>query len=326
MPDANVIIRSSDLVDFRVHKPVLAIASPVFRKLLSLPQSSDSESFDGLPVVRLSEDAELLHTLVSLLYPVRPVAPKSYDKVLHLLAACQEYDMVQVQSYIRAEVDRGSFPAPVGTEVFRAYAIASSKGLIPEMEKAALLTLDHPMTFESLGEGLRSYDGSALRDLACFRKRCAESLVACVESFLQVHAPLAGPSNVWVGCPDVMPSRPVSSRRSQPQPQADALPGWLQQILSQNVDSSKFKVFTHPLPTPSKILGEYASAMQSHAGCNFCSQVHAKLGPTFCTELESKVAQARDKVRTFSFFLISKRTRRFTHLSSPAVCAWVTRG
>ena len=297
VPDANVIVRSSDLVDFRVHKPVLAIASPFFKDLLSLPQSPDSESVDGLPVVQLSEDAELLHTLVSLLYPVRPVVPTSYDKVLYLLAACQKYDMVQAQSYIRTEVDRGGFPSPVGTEVFRAYAIASSNGLIPEMERAARLTLDHPMTFESLGEGLRLYDGSALRELARFRKRCAETLVACIESFLEVHAP--GPSNIWVGCPDVMPSRP-SSRRLPPQ--SDALPSWLRQVLSQNNDNLTLKVFTHPLPTPSKIRGEYLSAIQSHAGCNFCSQVHAKLGPTFCMELESKLELARDKVRTFPFF------------------------
>jgi hypothetical protein len=32
------------------------------------------------------------------------------------------------------------------------YAIASSKGLIPEMENAARLTLDYPMTFESMGD------------------------------------------------------------------------------------------------------------------------------------------------------------------------------
>jgi hypothetical protein len=52
VPDASLIIRSSDLVSFRVHKPVLAMASPFFKDLLSLPQPSDSESIDGLPVVQ----------------------------------------------------------------------------------------------------------------------------------------------------------------------------------------------------------------------------------------------------------------------------------
>ena len=84
VPDANLILRSFDSVDFRVHKPVLSMASPFFEDLLSLPQPSDSESVDGLPVVRLPEDSELLNSLVSMLYPVHTVTPNSYDKVLYL--------------------------------------------------------------------------------------------------------------------------------------------------------------------------------------------------------------------------------------------------
>lgn len=86
VPDANIIIRSSDLVDFRIHKSVLAMTSPFFEDLLSLPQPSDSENLDGLPVIQLSEDSELLSCLVSILYPVPTVIPSSYEKVLYLLA------------------------------------------------------------------------------------------------------------------------------------------------------------------------------------------------------------------------------------------------
>jgi hypothetical protein len=88
VPDANFIIRSSDNVNFRVHKSVLALASPVFEVLVSLPQPSDCEIIDGLPVVRLSESSELLNSLISMLYPVRMAMPNSYEKVLYL-ATCQ---------------------------------------------------------------------------------------------------------------------------------------------------------------------------------------------------------------------------------------------
>jgi hypothetical protein len=84
--DTNLIIRSSDLVDFRVHKSVLAMASPIFKDLLSLPQPSDSENVDGLPVVRLTENSELLNSLISILYPVPTAIPNTYEKVLYLLA------------------------------------------------------------------------------------------------------------------------------------------------------------------------------------------------------------------------------------------------
>ena len=87
--DTNIVIRSSDSVNFKVHKHVLAVASPFFKDLLSLPQPPDSESVGGLPVVQLSEDSELLSTLVSMLYPLRLVVPSSYNKVLSLVSARQ---------------------------------------------------------------------------------------------------------------------------------------------------------------------------------------------------------------------------------------------
>ncbi len=171
IPDANIIVRSSDKVNFRVRKSVLAMSSPFFKDLLSLPQPPDDELVDGLPVVQLSEDAGLLDSLISLLYPISPVIPGSYEKVFALLAACQKYDMVSVQSNIRAGIKVGTFPAPIEDEGFSAYAIASSMGLVPEMEHAAQLTLYYPMTFESLGEELRSCKGRALCDLVRYRKR-----------------------------------------------------------------------------------------------------------------------------------------------------------
>jgi len=283
--DADLIIRSSDLVNFRIHQTVLAMASPFFDDLLSLPQPYDSESVDGLPVVQLAEDAELLHSLVSVLYPVPSVIPESHEKVLYLLAACQKYDMVEAQSYIRAEVDRSApweFLPPFGSTAFRAYAIASEKGLIPEMESAARRTLDQPMTFETLGEGLRLFQGSALRDLARFRKRCRDNLITCLKSFLQVDAP--GPSSIWVGC---LSNKPKSSK---------VLPIWLCQVLS--YEDLKSQVFTHPLPTPSGICARYLTALQTHDDCTSCLRVLAKKGSGFASQLESMLKHAREKVRT----------------------------
>lgn len=76
--------------------------------------------------------------------------------------------MVSMQSYIREEVRRGYFPEPYRAEAFSAYAIASSMGLDPEMERAARLTMDLPLTFESLGEELRLFTGSALHNLMLY--------------------------------------------------------------------------------------------------------------------------------------------------------------
>jgi hypothetical protein len=261
------------------------MVSPIFRDLFSLPQPSDDESVNGLPVVQLTEDAELLNSLASMLYPVHPVIPNSYDKVLYLLSACQKYEMDQVQSLIRSEVNHGTFPTPFGTEVFRAYAIASSKGLVQEMETIAHRTLDYPMTLEALGEMLQFFEGWALRDLVYFRKRRRDNLVTCLESFSKDNG--SGPSKIWIGCHRgyAFPVGicPLSS-----------LPGWLDQVLSRNIDNLKSQLFTHPLATPSRIREEYTMALQRHNNCDFCARVHMTDGLTFGAELENSLARARD--------------------------------
>ena len=145
------------------------MSSSFFEDMLSLPQPPGDETLDGLPVVQLSEDAGVLNCLVSLLFPIPPVIPGSYQKVFALLAACQKYDMVSIQSYVRAEIRRGACPAPVAAEAFNAYAIASNLGLVLEADNAARLTVGQPLTFESLGEGLRLFKGRALCELVRYR-------------------------------------------------------------------------------------------------------------------------------------------------------------
>ena len=77
--------------------------------------------------------------------------------------------MESAQFIIRAAIKAEKFPTPVWDEGFSAYAIASSMELVPEVEDAADLTLGQPMTFESLGEGLRLFKGRALYDLIRYR-------------------------------------------------------------------------------------------------------------------------------------------------------------
>ena len=233
--------------------------------------------------------------------------PNFYHKVLYLLAACQKYEMASVQSSIRAEVKLGEFPVPSGVKAFSAYAIASRKGLIQEMESAARQTLDHPMTFENLGEALRLFEGWALRDLFNFRRRCVQNLVACLDLFNEAVPP--GPSSVWVGCPEnAQYYRDNSGQRRQIQ----ILPKWLSQLLSQSQDDLKLQKFTDPLVIHSRIRGEYLKSLQTHLHCKPCLEAHVTRCSTFCTDLEDNLEQARNKV-THSFYFKSSTTRFTSH-------------
>jgi hypothetical protein len=205
---------------------------------------------------------------------------------LYLLAACQKYDMASVQSFIRAEVNRGEFPSPTGVETFAAYAIATGKKLIPEMEYAARLTLDHPMTFEILGERLRLFEGWALRDLANFRKCCRDNLVRCFESF--INPPF---NKVWSYCTHRQDEFPYSAR---------CFPSWSTKLFRKHLDESR-EAFSKPLFNPRRIRSEYFSAINVHITsdrCKSCTRDHALGGVKICKDLEDRLAQALSEVCT----------------------------
>ncbi|KAH8985580.1 hypothetical protein EDB92DRAFT_1356927 [Lactarius akahatsu] len=280
VPDANIIIRSSDKVNFRVHKSLLAMSSPFFSDLLSLPQPPDGELVDGLPVIQLSEDADLLNSLVSLLYPISPYIPGSCEHAFALLAACQKYDMTSIQSYIRAEIKR--WPStPIGAEAFRRYAIASSLGLHPETESAARLTLGHPMTFETLGDGLRSFKGRALCDLIRYRKHCRDNLMSCLNSFFDPNSR----RQTWAGCRE-----------------GSSYPWLVNFFTSKSAEMRGSEGFMRGIFSPLTIREEFVVALKNHtqSGCYSCPRVHLD-GQTFCKELEKEFSRELDEVSVLSY-------------------------
>lgn len=100
--DADVILRSSDNVDFRVFKAILSLTSPVFKAMFTLPQpdhaviSSSPQSPVSLPVVPVSESAATLETLLLLCYPAANPPFKSFRNACDVVDAATKYDMTAV--------------------------------------------------------------------------------------------------------------------------------------------------------------------------------------------------------------------------------------
>ncbi|KAH9018777.1 hypothetical protein EDB83DRAFT_172762 [Lactarius deliciosus] len=329
---ADIIVRSSDYVDFRVHKLILATSSPVFKDMFSLSRPSNNEAVDELPIVQLSEDAELVRALITALYPIPFEIPASYDRILALLAAAQKYEMGTVQSSIRAEVSHRKLSVLNGAQVFRAYAIASSKGLVPEMDMVARLSLDLPMTFEYIGVELRLFEGWALRALVKFRILYIDNLISCFKSFFDTST---GPSKIWIACPgpkcdtfifprfinislcnwsqfdEVGPGLeksplaafdPLAPRIYADKPGGSgagslSLPAWLHDAFREEIKLGS-KSFESPLVRPSDVRAKYMSALQEHVTtdkCAFCMEVHALEGEEYIVKLERSLTQARNK-------------------------------
>jgi hypothetical protein len=268
------------------------MSSPFFYDMFSLPQPSNEEFVDGLPIVRLSEDAEVLNGLITMLYPIPSGLPDTYNKALTLLAASQKYDMASVQSHIRAEIQSRTSSTLTGPQTFLSYAISHRGQLTFEMEKLARLTLDFPMTFEYLCDVLPAFEGWALRDLVGFRKRCRDNFVSCFESFLEFDQP---PFRIWIPC--IIERRSsYSSTSSSP---AGSSPSWLASVFQRYLNESR-EAFPNAFFNPRSIRGEYLSALQAHinsTSCISCPKVHALNGERFLKGLEDRLTQALSEVR-----------------------------
>jgi len=305
MANADIIIQSCDSINFRVHKLVLSLSSPFFDDMFSLPQPSDQDVVNGLPVVRLSEDAEVLKCLLTMVYPIPSMIPNSYNQTLMVLSASQKYDMDGVQSRICAEIRDKNLPMPTGAATFRAYANASIKGLSSEKETLARLTLDFPMTLEYLCDELPFFEGWVLCDLIRFRKRCRDNLTSCFKSFLNFGQPAF---NIWMAC---------GHSGSWIMPDTGYSPSWLTNLFQKRLTELD-QAFTNPLPNTSNIREEYLSALQAHIksfDCITCPKVHIMNGEVFCKEIENRLALAIGKVSGFQFpeeFCASEHSNRAT--------------
>jgi len=213
-----------------------------------------------------------------MLYPIPSEMPDSSDDLLELLAAAAKYDMDTIQSSIRAVIRRKKLFSSVCAGPFRVYAIAYRKKLIPEMVMAARHTLGHPLTFESLGDALQSFEGGALRDLADFRLRSIGNFSSNLKSFSSI---LKEPSKIWAGCPTANAGNNLFR-----------LPAWLESLHSGLIQAGRF---TKTIPTSTQIRDKYMKALQSHVkekDCNFCTKVHTLKGEAYCKKLGDIATQA----------------------------------
>ncbi|EIM83866.1 uncharacterized protein STEHIDRAFT_159481 [Stereum hirsutum FP-91666 SS1] len=147
--DADVILRSCDLVDFRVFKLVLSLASPVFKSMFTLPQSlsssqstvaDDDDHRDGIPIVRLSEDARTLEDVLRSFYPVSVPCVDSMEGIARVLAVAEKYEIDTFRRRAREMLLNRVDEDPVS-----AYTIAVRFQIEAIVAKAAIafLTIHH---------------------------------------------------------------------------------------------------------------------------------------------------------------------------------------
>lgn len=130
---SDIVLRTSDNVDFYLAKVILSIASTFFETMFSLTQPADNASSIVTDPILISEDSETFDCLMRLIYPVDDPIITNLDLMDKVLEAAVKYDVGQAIRLACAAMRKGfaqSSPLDV-------YAIACRLHIEAEAKHAA---------------------------------------------------------------------------------------------------------------------------------------------------------------------------------------------
>ncbi|KAI0642184.1 hypothetical protein C8Q79DRAFT_1013484 [Trametes meyenii] len=134
--DADFVLRSSDQVDFHVHRVILTMASSVFETMLTLPQPEGNTKIER-PLVDVSEDSETLDVLLRVCYPTSAPELRDIPLLRKVLEAANKYDIPAVLTLVKKAMVQ---PELLDSDPLRIFVIACRFGMEPEAQAAAKKT------------------------------------------------------------------------------------------------------------------------------------------------------------------------------------------
>ncbi|KAF8555634.1 hypothetical protein OG21DRAFT_1460656 [Imleria badia] len=178
---ADVILRSSDNIDFRVFKLFLSLASPFFETLFNIPQPAD-ETVDqevkyGLAVIPVTEDSKTLDALLRFCYPCT-LADDPNLEVLNdakdVLEAARKYSLDVIEKKTRKAIVN---PKILEVEPLQCFVIAHRGRLREETQLAARYTLTQPL-IPSWFQEIELLTATDPLSLLTYHKKCGEAVYA----------------------------------------------------------------------------------------------------------------------------------------------------
>lgn len=209
-PRADLVLRSSDGVDFRVEKTILIMSSSFFETMFCLPQpSADQGVPQDLPIVKMVEDGRTLDILLKLLYPNKYPGDMTLTELDKVMKAADKYIMHGVIEQLGALL---RMPHYLHNEPFRIFALACQYGLQDLIQAAAKATLLHPSPLKTYSVSLPA-EAAGLSAVAyhslLYRQRCTDLLPPLLHKWplqggangnnMNASAMMATP--VWHTCP-----------------------------------------------------------------------------------------------------------------------------
>jgi len=175
----DVILRSSDNVDFYVMKSFLAFSSPeVFGGMFTLPQTQpDIPSPSGLNIVPVTEDSKALRILLLYCYPLDQQDDEfnNVGDIARAISAARKYAMDFTEKKIEKMLSSKT-SSLLDKNPLHVYAVACRYGLEKLGRAAARKTLEIPPSHLFPSPELNHITGMDMYQLTKFRHRCVEAI------------------------------------------------------------------------------------------------------------------------------------------------------
>jgi len=282
--DADIVLRTSDNVEFRLYRVILAMASPVFKDMLSFPQPPSSGPSLPIPV---SERSTVLEQLLLFCYPGPPPTIDNMADARLILDAATKYDMACVRTTWVTQV---SFRLLMEENPVGVYCLACRYGWEETAKLAArsslsVCSLGRPSTFTK-EMGLTT--ATAYHNLLAYHAECGRAACAVVRD-----------DYAWLGDEQYRFSIGLRAKRScttglVPVPGSDIrVPKWLPNALHALGDD----LFERPDGSTAIDSDKFEAPIAEICRCTLCCKFVSEGGLTDLRNVvATKVQEAVDKV------------------------------
>jgi hypothetical protein len=168
---ADAILRTSDSVDFFVIKLLLCLVSPTFGDIFSSNHTIDSEdeTQNRLPIFSVTEDSRTLRYVLLSIYPpcvTRCEPVLDVDDLFPVTKAIRKYSIDCIECRIKEMVVTSQL---LQEHAFRIYALAVHLGWTDIAARAALNTLETPLSKLPFVDELRMISGADFYQYLSYR-------------------------------------------------------------------------------------------------------------------------------------------------------------
>jgi len=289
-PEADLILRSSDHVEFRVWRCIMREASPIFKDMLSLPQSDNDPPLATPPVVDMTEDSTTLRSLLQFCYPIKPPSLSALDQITNVLEAAHKYSIDPLKEFAQEALEHH-----INQQPLRVYALACRYRVENIARGAAKCTLGTKLDTEYCSE-LEEISGGDVLRLITYREKCSDAVATILLTAVPMPWLKRYESAIFYKCSNEKCARGVKYTIFDYQGKVQGPRSWFSSYLDGLANQLRLK------PTRETVIArDIGTPLGQAAKCHFCrTRAYTDLlqfRDSLADEIDKRVSEVRFEFR-----------------------------